>query len=306
MIKCNHTIENIQFISTSDLGLSDNSFVQMPTVVEMSDCIKVFFSTRDAHGFAMAYVLELSKSLPFRILNVHKLDLNFGKPGHHDESGIMPSSLIKINEQFFMYYVGWTRLKSVPYKLSIGLAKSDLDGNRFEKFSEGPLMSTSVENPYFVTTPHVRYVSGKFEMLYSSGNHWVSHKNKYESTYFIKKCESTDGFNWVKHQTVRGHDDLSYCLARPVVYKNHLFFSKRPTIDFRKEGNGYRILMLNNQNPDKTNLCHVEWQKNSENSLDVAYGYPFEIGGEDYLFFNGKSFGKHGMHISKISSENRL
>ena len=306
MLNCNHQIENLNFISTKSLGLSENSFVQMPTVIDMLNYIKVYFSNRDAQGFASAYSVDLSKTLPFKILNVQKLNLDFGKLGQHDETGIMPSSVIKINKQLYMYYVGWARLKNVPYKLSIGLARGNLDGTGFHKFSGGPILSSSVDNPYFVTSPHVRITSDKFQMLYASGSDWQFNENRYESTYYLKKCDSNDGINWTNHQNVFEFNDLNYCTARPVAYKNHLFFSKRPTVGFRQTGNGYRILLINTSDSKNLNPCRVKWLNNVENSLDVSYGFPIEIEGVDYLFYNGAAFGKYGMHIARITSEDMI
>lgn len=49
----------------------------------------------------------------------------------------MSSSIIKNEDELWMYYVGWSRLQSVPYNWAIGLAISIDNGQTFTKKYKG-------------------------------------------------------------------------------------------------------------------------------------------------------------------------
>ena len=75
-----------------------------------------------------------------KIINIPR-----GELGTFDEHGVMPTSLININNQIFLYYIGWNLATSVPFRNAIGLAISNDGGEKFEKYSKYNLGSFKIE-----------------------------------------------------------------------------------------------------------------------------------------------------------------
>ena len=84
----------------------------------------------------------------------------------------MPGSVVKRgNNEWWLYYAGWSRSVSVPYRWSIGLAISTDGGNHFEKYGEGPIMNTSYNDPYLLAAPRsIFFDNDKWHMLYGSAD----------------------------------------------------------------------------------------------------------------------------------------
>ncbi|MFK5098312.1 glycosylase, partial [Klebsiella pneumoniae] len=75
--------------------------------------------------------------------------LELGGTGSFDEFGVHPGSFIKQDDgTLLFFYQGWTRMESVPYITTLGLATSTNCGVTFSKVSKGPLFSRSLEDPF--------------------------------------------------------------------------------------------------------------------------------------------------------------
>jgi hypothetical protein len=296
---CKHVITPIAFIECESLGVPQESYAQMPTPVLFGERVRVFFSSRNSSHQSMIHFADLDVDNSFFTLNSGKLDLQLGPPGSFDEDGQMPSSIQKIGTDWFMYYIGWNRSVSVPYRLSIGLAKSE-DLNCFEKFSEGPVLDRSINNPIFVTTPSVTFENNKFQMFYSKGNLWKKDGNSYESRYSVAYAESGDGVTWENFRDLDFGDDQNFCIARPTPIGEHLVYSRRPVLDFRKKGNGYRLEVSRRREFSTYTKCEVIWDEANFAYIESSYAHPMEIKGQCYIFFNGEGFGKSGIHVARI------
>ena len=55
----------------------------------------------------------------------------------------MPTEIITVNNIKYLYYIGWSLRVDVPYHNNLGLAISHDNGNTWEKYSKGPVLSTS-------------------------------------------------------------------------------------------------------------------------------------------------------------------
>src|SRR5205823_182876 len=115
-----------------------------------------------------------------------------------DDSGAMPSGLVREGSDRYLYYIGWTRRVTVPYTMAIGLAVSSGDGTKFERAYEGPVLDRDSQEPYLVTSPFVLRDDGRWRMWYSSGLGWMDVNGRPEPIYVIKHAESDDGVQWRK------------------------------------------------------------------------------------------------------------
>ena len=296
---CKHQIRPITFFNCESLGVPADSYAQMPTPVMINDSIRVFFSNRDSLSKSTIHYVDLKLNGSFTVQKTGKLNLKLGVPGSFDDAGQMPSSIFKIGENWFMYYVGWNRSLDVPYRLSIGLAQSQ-DLMYFEKFSEGPILDRSIENPFFLTTPSVNFTDNKFQMFYSRGNQWIQDGTSFESKYSLAHAESEDGITWGNFKTLDFGDPEYFCFARPTLVREHLIYSRRPVLDFRKKGNGYRLEISRKVELSKYSKCEIIWDKINWAGEEASYAHPIEINGRWFIFFNGEEFGKNGIHVASI------
>ena len=301
-VNCKHQLRQLAFLKCEDLGVGSNSYAQMPTPVVIKDFVRVFFSNRGSSSKSTIHFVDLNINELFVVRRTGKLNLELGLPGSFDDAGQMPSSIHKFGEDWFMYYVGWNRAFNVPYRLSIGLAQS-YDLTQFEKFSEGPILDRSIDNPFFVTTPSVNLVDNKFQMHYSRGNQWKQDGTAFESRYSIAHAESHDGITWGNFKTLDFGDSENFCFARPIPIGDHLIYSRRPVLDFRRSGNGYRLEISRKVELSKFVKCEIIWDKTNLGKADASYAYPIEIDGRWFIFFNSEEFGKGGIHIASIDGE---
>ena len=131
---------------------------QLPCVLDLSDqIIRVYFSYRDK-GCSLPAFFDLNlEKLEIINLPCLSIGLEHGEIGTFDEHGVMPSCIVRIDEnQVWMYYIGWSQGKSTPYRLSIGLAQSFDNGLSFKKYTQGSILGQSHDEPFYATCPHVQ------------------------------------------------------------------------------------------------------------------------------------------------------
>ncbi|WP_245213935.1 hypothetical protein [Rhodoferax sp. AJA081-3] len=85
-----------------------------------------FYSSRDTHNLSRIGRLDVDAKDPSKIMARHDAPvMELGEPGTFDDSGMMPSSIVKVGDRIFLYYIGWNVRNTVPYHNSVGLAVSD-------------------------------------------------------------------------------------------------------------------------------------------------------------------------------------
>ena len=287
-----------------------NSHASIPFALHIEgDKYRIYFSSRNKSGKCLPYYIdsEINNGEIKLINQISAPILDFGKPGTFDDSGIMPSSLVKSDDKIYMYYIGWNEEVSVSYKLSIGLAISYDGGNNFKKFSDGPILDRSMIEPYFNTAPFVIKEREKWKMWFVSCTEWVQHNNKMEPVYNVKYCESLDGINWIKNNiTCIDYNEEIECIGRPCVIKKNIgyemFFSNRKSKDYRNNKlNSYKI-------SKSLSMDGIIWDNNYE--MDIIpykekwdkdmreYCHVFTHKNITYMLYNGNDFGKEGFGYS--------
>ena len=177
-----------------------HNYAQIPFPVDFGNFLRVYFATREKYNGnavrAFGGYVDLDKTDLKKIINISSQPLVYlGGVGEFDEFGSMPCSVVKNGDEYFLYYVGWTRCYSVPYDWEIGLAKSN-DGAHFVRYGKGPLLGPTVDEPYLNSTPIVYRFDDMWHMFYHTGRKWIKHGDKFESQYVIKHATSEDGIIW--------------------------------------------------------------------------------------------------------------
>ena len=230
--------------------------------------------------------------------------LDLGKPGTHDEDGVIASQVITVGEELWMYYGGVSRGGNIPYRMSVGLARSLDGGLSFERAFDGPVVDRTPFEPYMTMAPNIIRTDAGWTMWYGSGTGWEEIDGKFEPTYQIKLALSDDGVVWrqLNHPCIPKLDPLE-ANTRPSVRTTpdgyEMWFCYRNSLHYRDGAGSYRIGYAVSRDghawdrrPDPPGLqpTGVGW-----NSVTMAYPSVIEVDGRTYMFHNGDGFGKSGV-----------
>ncbi len=180
-------------------------FAQCPTPLLLNDdLLRVFIATRPERNAALQYVsyptfVDVSRNDLFQIKNVAERPvLELGKRGMFDEFGVMPSCLVKRDDELLLYYSGWTRAESVPYLIAIGVASSRDGGRSFQRLGDGSCLGLGIHDPYFVTGPMVQRIGQRWHMWYLRCTGWPVHpvSGRLEPMYRVAHATSDDALQW--------------------------------------------------------------------------------------------------------------
>lgn len=292
------------------INIFNKHHAQVPVVdVNYKDFWRVFYSKR-IDGISYPFYIDVEKGNPSNVLFESKNPiLKLGNVGTFDVAGIMPTEIIKIGSKKYLYYIGWTNRKDVPYHNSVGIAISNDGGDNWIKMSEGPVFSTSYKEPGFIGTISVFYENKIFHGYYLSCREWKTFNDKIEPIYDIKYATSDNGIDWEPMGECipleSGEGGLSKASVIKSNNKYYMWYSVRMETDYRENSNmSYRIRCAESHDL-------INWKKISTLGLDIdlksnwdniMVEYPHVVKHDDilYLFYNGNGFGKTGIGYATI------
>lgn len=281
------------------------SHAQAPSALVLGDRIRIYYGTRDADNRSLTSFFEVDRADPTRLLHVHDRPvMALGKPGCHDEDGVIASQLMIVGDEMRLYYGGVSRGGHVPYRMSVGLARSLDGGLSFERMFEGPVVDRTPQEPYMTMAPNILIEDGRWTMWYGSGTGWVEVDGKFEPTYQIKLAHSDDGLSWrqTNHACIPKLDALE-ANTRPSVVRTsdgyEMWFCYRQSRDYRDGAGSYRI-------GHATSADRCEWVRQADpeglqpagsgwNAVTMAYPSVVETDGRRIMFHNGDGFGQTGI-----------
>jgi predicted GH43/DUF377 family glycosyl hydrolase len=295
-----------------------NAYSQCTSAIIFDNFVRVFFSCRPEKDKNNQFIsniafVDLDKKDITKVINIAKQPLMpLGELGTFDEFAIYPISVIEHENKLLLYYAGWMRCQSIPYTVSIGLAKSNNNGLSFTRYSKGPILTNSPQEPFELSGPKVRKYNDKWFMYYLAGEKWVMKEEKAESVYKIRLAISEDGINWIKLNeniinTVLPEDE---CQAGPDVFyynnKYHMFFSYRYAHNFKNRERGYKIgyaysidaiNWIRNDSLTGIGLSEIGWD-----SQMMHYPHILNLDDKLYMLYNGNNFGEEGFGIAILEN----
>jgi len=306
----------------TNFKLANNCFeyAQSPQALVFDDYIRIYFSTRRKDSINSMYFSHISfvdMSRDFKnIINIssHTV-IELGALGCYDEHGIFPLNILRNKNIIYGYIGGWSRRVSVSVDTFIGLAISHDNGFTFKRIGDGPVLSSSLNEPFLVGDPFVTVIDDVFHMWYIFGIAWKKYRKDQspDRIYKIGHATSHDGIVWNKTDEGRriimdrlGEDESQ---ALPTVaYFNgryNMFFCCRESFDFRSNKNrSYRIgyaysYDLINWNRSDVDVG-IDVTENSWDSDMLCYPYVFHCDDKIYLLYNGNEFGRLGFGLAVL------
>lgn len=292
-------------------------FAQSPQALVFDGFIRIYFSTRekDKTGKYLSHIafVDIDKNFE-KVINVSAdTVVKLGELGCYDEHGIFPLNVFRDGEKILGYIGGWSRRVAVPVDGSIGLAISNDNGLSFEKIGNGPILTSSLNEPFLIGDPFVAKFNDIYHMWYIFGVKWINDASSCskERVYKVGHARSEDGIKWVKEgrQSVGDKLDSDECQALPTVIKfnetYHMLFCYRQAIGFRNDRTrGYRIGYASSSDLNT-------WIRNDEKAgIDISesgwdsemqcYPHMFHCNGKIYLLYNGNEFGRFGFGLAVL------
>ena len=149
------------------------------------------------------FFVDVAADAPARVIaRPEKPCLLPGPCGHFDAAGVMPTSVIRVGDEIWMYFIGWTVRADVPYHNAIGLAVSNDGGVTFERRFAGPIVGSTAIEPLFCSTADVVRTPEGWKMWYASTTEWCDLNGKLEPRYHLKYAESPDGMAGASRATL--------------------------------------------------------------------------------------------------------
>ncbi len=303
----------------TDYKLANNcvNYAQSPQVLEFENYVRIYFSTRerDSTGKFISHVsfVEMDKEFKsIKKISNHNI-IKMGALGCYDEHGIFPFNVIRDGNRMLGFIGGWNRRVSVDIETSIGLSISLDDGLTFTRIGDGPVLSSTLDEPFLVGDPFVLKIGDAFHMWYIYGVRWIQNPEKdvKERVYKIGHATSYDAISWVKTNRQIIEDKLNHdeCQALPsVIFHNgkyHMVFCYRQAIGFRENSRAaYRIGYAYSKDG-------ITWERDDLNigiqttpgdwdSDMMCYPHICSVDGKIYLLYNGNNFGKAGFGLALL------
>lgn len=286
-----------------------------PTVLD-AETIRVYITSRGERSSDMQYIsypgyVDLARHDITRVVGIaDKPVLPLGGPGSFDQFGITPSSFVQRGGQMYAYYTGWTRMRSVPYTLAIGMAVSHDGGGAFEKLGEGPIMAVSVTEPFFLSGPIVHLIEQRWHMWYLTGLGWLPDEKTYEPVYQIAHATSEDGITWVRNgKPVIPALTENECQASLALFLQgrtwHCLFAYRQPTGFRTgKARSYRLGYASSIDLETwvrdDSMCGIDVSQSGWDSQMICYPQVLQIDGRTLLFYCGNDFGREGFGIAEM------
>ena len=290
-------------------------YSSVPTVYKLSEeKLRIYYTARDDENRTNISYIEVEANNPGNILYIHeKSVLSFGKIGMFDDCGAMVSHVIDVNDEIWMYYIGWNVRNTIAYHNTIGLAISKDNGVTFEKFSEGPLFDRTYKEPYFNAAPFILKENNIWKMWYLSNTKWVEYEGKSEPFYHIKYAESNNGIDWKRDGKIAiDYKDENECgIVRACVIKDDItykmWYAYRNLQNYRTNKNSsYRIGYAESDNGRdwirRDDEAGIDVSENGWDSEMIEYPFVYDHKGKRYMIYNGNTFGKTGFGYAVLEN----
>jgi predicted GH43/DUF377 family glycosyl hydrolase len=283
-----------------------------PTPVWRPDgTLRLYVCFCDEHTVGRVGWVDVDPDDPGRVLGVSREPvLDIGRPGAFDENGLLPTCVVDVDGELWMYYVGYQLGDKLPYFQFEGLAISRDGGESFQRRQRVPVTDRSDTEMVNRTSAFVRRdAQGGFEMWYVGGSDWTEVDGKPLPVYNMRHMRSPDGVHWPDRGDVclDFSSEDEHAFGRPWVSvrpdgTQWMFYS------LRTRAKGYRLGLATS--PDglawtrRDAEVGIDVGPEAWDSQEIAYASLVDHGDTTYLFYNGNERGKTGFGYATLDKSN--
>jgi hypothetical protein len=196
--------------------------------------------------------------------------------------------------------MGWNLGVRAPWRNAIGLAKAaHVSDCCFERYSPGPILDRSPEDPYTLSYPWVLQLGPEdWRMWY--GSSVAAAASNSEIRHVIKRAYSRDGIHWLRdgRTLIDFANEEEYAIARPTVLEHrgclYMWFACR--------GAQYRIGCATSRDGEIWKRCDAALgfppSATGWDSEMTCYPCAFRYRDQLWLAYNGNDYGKTGFGLA--------
>ncbi|GAA6325627.1 glycoside hydrolase family protein [Fusobacterium ulcerans] len=264
--------------------------------------IRVYFSTRDKYGKSNIGSFDYSIKEKKVTKIAEEPVMLHGKENEIDESGIGIGNIIKIKEEFYLYYMAWQTPRNEHWRGDIARGKLDIKTNKIIRDDDFCLGIDNEIDKISLSYPFIIKKDRKYYMWYGSTITW--NYGNGEMLHIINWGTSIDGKEFVRNgKAVNYEIGKAQAFSRPtVIYWNkkwRMWFSYRGNKDLYKIGYAESTDLENWEIKD-SNFYTSDSNWDSEM---VCYPFVFEYKEKLYMLYNGNGYGKTGIGLAVLEEE---
>lgn len=291
-------------------GWRDNTFLTPAPFLLSEKIIRVYGGFRDSLGVSRIGFIDVAADDPGKVLRISETPvLDIGKDGMFDDNGVILGTVIRSNDEIWMYYVGFQLVKKVKFLAYSGLAISRDNGESFQRVSETPVFDRHGDEQYIRAIHTVIKENDIYRIWYSTGNRWVYINDVPYPQYKIKYTESANGIDIPVREGVDCIDvqDDEYRIGRPVIFyeegKYKMFYtrdtySKVYSAGYAESADGIHWTRMDEQ-------LNLPLSDSGWDSETICYPVPLHTPYGSYLFYSGNNMGQTGVgYAIKLHSGN--
>jgi hypothetical protein len=282
-----------------------SGWTSYPTALLLDDRIRIFHAPRNRDNQTCIAYVDLDRAAPEKVIAEAKRPvLERGALGTFDDCGVQPIQALWVDDEVYLYYLGWNPAINKLSRNSTGLAVSHDGGDSFVRAFEGPVLDRTRGEPYFSFTPWIIRDGDDWRMWYATGTAWTMVNDKPEGAFELRDAVSDDGIEWRRpNRQILPPTRPDEVMCKPNVVlrdgTHHMWFSYRSYLDFRGGDGSYRIGYAHSEDGET-------WRRDdpaggldvgAEGSWDsdmVCFSSILEVDDRLYMFYNGNGFGQTG------------
>jgi hypothetical protein len=280
-------------------------YAHLPTPVLFDrEHIRVYFAALDDEKFGRVGYVDVHPNEPTRVLaESREPALEIGQPGQFDDSGVNPSCVLRIGDEWRMYYIGWQRSQRVPYHLFAGVAAAADDGRRFVRPGRTPVLDRTDVEPFIRSAPCVVATESGYRAWYVSAIAWRPVNGKLYPRYVVRGVESADGLRWPDRGRVcidlQGDE---FGIGRPWVVRDPDRY--RMWYSIRSHSRPYRIGYAESADglcwERRDHEAGIEASVSGWDSEMICYAAVIDVNGRRLMFYNGNRHGATGFGVAEL------
>lgn len=273
-------------------------WAHVPTPIEHNGKIRCYitFVNKDIIG-RIGYI-DLNPDNPSEILEISENPVfDLGEAGCFDDNGVAAVSVMKVDNEIRLYYIGYQKGVKIPYYMFCGLAISK-DGEHFERYSKTPVLDRKGDEIYARCGVNVIKDKDKYRAYYigSYKEGWTMSQGKLKPLYIMKTTTSDDGLHWYNDsiQCMEYQNEDEHGFGRPYVWFEDGIYKMYFCI--RTYSRGYYIAYA--ESDDAINWVRkdagIDLSESGWDNENMSYPYLYRYKNKIYMFYNGNGCGKTG------------